>query len=280
MNDEFYHVSFRYFISKSSLDHWSFKENYTEYLYLLDSNYYYNILEFMPRLFTITTNNGSSKFNTDMLIDSSEIISFCLENSQINEYHLDINDESNVLQKFEQLYQGKTVYFTEEDIPVAKKITSLLMIRRIPSFLRNRDFNNPYYYEGEGEPFSSGISLDKYRFDCFLSKKIPNSFTISTKNNEYLCNNYGIYSSEILKEMLTKDPFLDSYYYDYEDENCEFQSICDFFNFEKVQMTRNNMTNLLKFATDFKIEKIINKINKYIESSETISSLIDESFSI
>lgn len=31
------------------------------------------------------------------------------------EYHLD------VLHKFEQLYQGEVVYFTEEDVPIAKK---------------------------------------------------------------------------------------------------------------------------------------------------------------
>ena len=60
-----------------------------------------------------------------MLVDSSETISLYFPILERNEYNLDINDETNVLQKFERLYQGEIVHFTEEDLPVAKTIITV-----------------------------------------------------------------------------------------------------------------------------------------------------------
>ena len=66
----------------------------------------------MPKFFTITTNTGFSNFNIYLLKDVSFVISdFLKENPHNLKYHLDTNDEENVLGKFEKMFQGEFVVF-------------------------------------------------------------------------------------------------------------------------------------------------------------------------
>ena len=128
-------------------------------LTILDPKNNFNIFEIIPRNFTITTKNGSCNFNTKMLEMSSQSIFMHLHdnNNQDNlQYNLDIADETNVLKKFEQMYQGKSVTFAKDDIPVCDLIANKLDLN-FPSFDRSFDHslfrNEPQSSSDESEDF-------------------------------------------------------------------------------------------------------------------------------
>ena len=86
----------------------------------------------MPKTFTISTNNGSCNFNVEMLWDSSETIKERLLNNPTNlDFHRDIDDENNVLKKFEQLYQGKIINIPNDDVSTYSQIIDILIIFQI-----------------------------------------------------------------------------------------------------------------------------------------------------
>ena len=88
-----------------------------------------NLIELLPRHFKISTNSGSCLFNTYLLKDTSQTIcKHLFENPNDLTYHLNITDDDNVLGKFEKLYCGQLVYFTENELPVCQSITSILLI--------------------------------------------------------------------------------------------------------------------------------------------------------
>ena len=96
-----------------------------------------NILQMIPRQFTISTKNSSSKFNIDFLIETcSTISSFIKEIPHNLEYHLDIDDPRNVLGKFEQLFLGQKVIFEEEDLPTCQEITDKLFLVCCPNYMK------------------------------------------------------------------------------------------------------------------------------------------------
>ena len=112
-----------------------------------------------------------------------------------------------------------------------------------------------------------------------LSNFIPNffeCFTIITNKNKYKCNKFSIYLSDLIREKLEKEPLLKQYEYDFDDENKEFQKICDLFNFNPIEITKNNMDSLKEIAEDFQINCIIDEINKYINNSEKVAQSIDD----
>lgn len=86
-------------------------------LFLFSDSYNFDFLKIIPRLFTITTNTGSSNFNTYILRKTSSVIDkFLKENPHHLQYHLDFNDEGNILGKFEKMYQGEFVAFDDDEL--------------------------------------------------------------------------------------------------------------------------------------------------------------------
>ena len=226
--------------------------------------------------FIIHTKNGSSNFNIELLKDTSLTISeFNEENPTFFEYHLNIYDNRNVLNKFERMYQGKTVFFDEEDIPIAKQITKSLKITRCPNSILQK-VQSIEFFDDERVDLTTGIVMDKQSFNDFLKNESLRTFIIKTNKNEYKCNFFGVFSSKIIHEILTKDHSINEYVYDFDDEFDEFQSVCDIFNFQKVDITANNMNSLKEIAEDLSIEIILNKIDKFIDKYEKISDKIDK----
>ena len=83
----------------------------------------------MPKLFKISTRNGSYYFNTDILKDTSPIIAERLEIDPTNlQFFLDIEDDRNILQKIGQLYEGKKADFDENDCIILNQINQFLKI--------------------------------------------------------------------------------------------------------------------------------------------------------
>ncbi|KAK8836079.1 hypothetical protein M9Y10_040035 [Tritrichomonas musculus] len=241
-------------------------------LYLLDPSFQFHIFEYMPKTFTITTNYGSSNFNIEMLSDTSPVISdFISQNPQTFHYHLDINDNSNILSKFEQLYQGKLVCFTDSELPMASQITSSLDITCCPNFLQNVSF-----FLDEKESSENYVKIDMESFNDFLENYPLKTFTIITNKNTYKCNKYGVYSSSVIREYLSKNQSSSEYIYNYDDEFSEFQLICDLFNFQKVTLTVNNMNSLKEISDHLQIESISKKISNFIEKYDKIYEKIDK----
>ena len=79
----------------------------------------------IPRQFTITTNNSSARFNINVLSSISDVIEeFIRTNPDQNEYHIDIDDNSNAIDQMEQLYQGNLVDFG--NFPNIQEIADIL----------------------------------------------------------------------------------------------------------------------------------------------------------
>lgn len=69
-------------------------------------NIFPHFYDYIPKLFQITTKNGSCYFSTEILAETSLIVNQILKlyNYEQRELYLNIRDENNVLQKFELLY--------------------------------------------------------------------------------------------------------------------------------------------------------------------------------
>ena len=102
------------------------------------------------------------------------------------------------------------------------------------------------------------------------------TFTIITNKKEYKCNVFGVYSSNVIKKILEEDSKIKQYQYNYDDENEEFQSICDLFNFDHVDITSKNMNSLKKIAEDLQINCIINQVNDFIRNNEEKIKIIED----
>lgn len=95
-------------------------------------------------------------------------------------------------------------------------------------------------------------------------------FTIIVNDKKYSCNIYGVKSSEIIRELLEKNPNLRQYNYDIDGTTDDFQLICDYFNCQRIQITIKNMISLRNIAENLKINLLLAYINKYIDSYEDI----------
>lgn len=258
-------------ISKSK----SYKKLIHNTLFLLSKSSNFHIFEYIPRQFVITTKNGSSAFNIELLKDSSPVISdFIKEHPKDLHYFLNINDEENVLNKFEKLYQGKKVKFNEDDIPTSQKITKLLQIKNCPNNLKLESLHS--YECGSIINYDNGVAIDKTSFLEFLQNEDLQTFSIVTNKKEYKCNVFGIYSSNVICKMLTKNSNIKQYLFNFVDENDEFQLICDLFNFKHVEMTNKNIRSLKYIAEKLQIDIILDQLNDFNKKYEDESRKIIE----
>ena len=120
------------------------------------------------------------------------------------------------------------------------------------------------------------VTIGRSSLITFLQQKIFQTFTIVTKNQEYECNIYGIHSSKKLNELIQSNPTLRRFNYDIDDDDKEFQLICDIFNFESIQITNNNMESLHKFAEDLQIDSILTKMDHFINNYQKAIDQIDD----
>lgn len=244
------------------------------YINLYDNKF--NILEYLPRFFTITTNNGSGLFNYDLLKKTSSVITeFAKENPTVMEYHIDIDDNANILGKIVQLYQGYKIIFLEDELPICKKITSALNIIEIPNYMKPESLKNREYGNSDLD-LKAGVGISIKHLKHFINRDCYQTFKIITNKKEYNCNYFGIFYSNIIRNIIISDPTINQYKYDFDDENNEFQQICDFFNFKNIEITTQNMFALRDIADDLEIESILPKIDEYLNYNEKFSKSIDD----
>lgn len=235
-----------------------------ENINLLNSSF--NPCDCLPKDLTITTKYSSFSFNKDMMANTSSVIEKLIQsNNDEIKFETNIDDKYNTMQKLEQLYQLKTVAFSENDLPILKQIISVLNLKDFPSI-----FDNPISKNEKSD------DLIRFKISCYQNsifsyfQSLPNNFIINTKKGEYLCNEVGAKSAKIFSEMLPKQ-----YTYDFDDENNTFQYICDYFNFRSIVITPRNVQSLKKIAQDLKInclsEKIDEFYNNYIYTTQIIS---------
>ena len=84
------------------------------------------------------------------------LVKYRKDNPNSDEYHIDIDDKNNVLQKFEQLYQGTKVFFNKEDLPIAQQITHFLGINNCPLYMRQRVL----FIKMDNQDPSDGVIID------------------------------------------------------------------------------------------------------------------------
>lgn len=102
------------------------------------------------------------------------------------------------------------------------------------------------------------------------------TFTITTKKKEYQCCIFGVYTSNVIRQILENDTTQKKFDYDFEDTDDEFQLICDFFNCKTVDITNENMDSLKEIAEDLQINCILQSIDNYINNYEKVTQRIDE----
>ncbi|KAK8892326.1 hypothetical protein M9Y10_029552 [Tritrichomonas musculus] len=225
------------------------------------------IFKSMSKLFTITTNNGSCNFNIEMLKDTSPVIANFIKNDLQNlQYHLNIDDERNILSKFDQLYQGQVVHLDKADLSIAEQIIRNLDIKCIYPF-------NQFLIQHD---LDYDIIIDDQSFIEFLHKDHLKTFTITTNKNEYKCNIFGICSSKVIREYIDKNPTKKEFKYDFDDEFGEFQIICNIFNFETYSITADNMNLLKEICGHLQIENISEKIDRFIHKYDKFHDKIDK----
>lgn len=171
-------------------------------------------LKILPRLFTITTNNTSAKFNTSILLISSSFLKdYHQKNPDKLQFHIDIEDNQNVLSKIEQIFQGEQVILYRNEYSIYYEIRKSLNLIDFPRFPQINQMNRVQIYIKD-------LLEESIRKDEFLT------FTIKTNKSEYKCNINGVILSFFIQEILEKDPTID--HFDFNDENGEF--ILNFFN--------------------------------------------------
>ncbi|KAK8841740.1 hypothetical protein M9Y10_026687 [Tritrichomonas musculus] len=269
------HISF---INDSVQSIFSKKQNNLKNNYICLEDQIYNILQYIPKLFKITTNNGSYRFNRRILKDTSSVISKILnENPYQKEYHLDINDNRNILRKIELMYQGQSVLFNKNDYPLLIAVLKSLDIKRFPYNLL-LESDNFIFFESEDnsvDSFSTRIKISEKDLNQYLLKS-KKKFVITTKKRHYKCNLYGVLTSEVIREFFLKNPKNLIYEFDFSDEYDEFQMISDIFNFEPVKITQENSDILYNLAEELRITAILENIQRIIESNEKVNQIIDE----
>lgn len=162
---------------------------------------------------------------------------------------LQIDDEES-FSKIIDLINLQKVHFTKKDYPSLQQISKELKIITLNEFLETLD-----------KEMSIDAIIDPLSLIDLMLKQ-PQNFSISTRNNTYKCNKITATVSEIIMNLIQKDDSIDSYFYDFSDENDEFQIICDFLNFKPIQISPHNFDLLTKFATDFKFEIMITILQK------------------
>ena len=233
-----------------------------------------NFLKYIPRDFMISTQNGFSKFNSEILRNiSSTIDNFLIGNPRVLQYDLNIKDDDKVLGKYEQLCLGETVHFDEKEMPSYYQIQNLLNLDMPTTTNRNKFVGISF-----NANIKSGInvSMTKISLLNFIKFNYSKKITIITNNNEYQCNALAVVTSQVISEQIAKKSDLTSYVYQYDDEFNDFQPICDFFNFKNVDLAPDNMNSIKDIAEDLKIDVILEKVNQFINNFDNLSQLIDD----
>ena len=199
-----------------------------------------------------------------------------MKDPNFSKYHIDINDNENVLGKFEKLYEGKQVVFTEEELSTSKKITNNLKINCCPNYMKPESLKTHEDDKNYRIGLQNGVIIDEYNFFGFIKYRTNETFTIITNNNEYKFNYFVVFISQVIRETLLNDPCKREYKYDFNDENNEFQLICNIFNFKSINIAPSNVYSLKEMADDLKIDLILPFIEKIIKENEKISETIDE----
>ena len=160
------------------------------------------------------------------------------------------------------MYKCEEVTFNDKEYMDLIKISNELEIVQGQNFYK-------YHFPSNKKEINFGIDLST--FTEYLQIEAPQTFTIKTNKKEYKCNIFGIYSSKKISSLLSNDPKIDCFVYDFDDELDEFQLICDLFNFKEIKITSNNMNSLHE-----KITKFVDKINEFVEDYEKVSQTIDD----
>ena len=119
--------------------------------------------------------------------------------------------------------------------------------------LKHKDYLNKIV--NSQNPNSYSAQIDKTYFYKYLQKTVPKTFSIKTNRKVYNCNIFGVSYSNIIKEIIDKDPNLTEYKYDFDDEYNEFESIYDLFNFSQVKLTKENMNIINEIAEDLPLSR-------------------------
>ncbi|KAK8892494.1 hypothetical protein M9Y10_029723 [Tritrichomonas musculus] len=213
----------------------------SQQLFILSKFCKKSYFEAKPKAFTMPTKNSILHFNLQMLKETSPVISkFIQDNPNENNYNININDDENALTKFEQLYQGKSIVLKEDELPIIQRFIQLLQIQNIPKYLSPKSFSiNEIDSKGKAvrtnlwsldRKLKPGIVLYQKSFINFINKNEFKIFKIITKHSEYNCSIFSVYTSNVIRQILEKDPTIDHYEYDFQYEEGEFQLICYFFN--------------------------------------------------
>lgn len=243
-----------------------------------------DLIKVFPQNFEISTNNGRYKFNKDLIKSTIPIIKDALvTETDLKEYHFDINDEQNVMQKFEKLFKGESVEFVKSEEETIKQITSYFDRNLFPIPMYSGKKLSIYYlsvYENPEFPEKMKIQMElDFLFNRILQPFFSNSqktYKIKTNQNEYMCDTCGISSSKKILEYIKLHPTSNEFYFDFDEQNNELAPIISFFNWDKLQVTANTMNSILDISEQLQITTLIDQVKHFIKDiNESISLSIE-----
>ena len=199
-----------------------------------------------PKNLKINT-NSQTYYVFDFIYE--KLINNQIKNSLVT---LNINDE-NIFSKIIDLINCQKVHIPSKDLLSFQKMAKEL------------NFSSLYkYIEDLNKELPTDIVFNpRSLIDCMTQQ--PENFSITTKKKTYKCNKIAASVSETIMNLIQKDNKIESFFYDFSDDNEEFQLICDYLNFKPIILTPQNYEKIEKIAKDLKFDILI-KIIKRIKN--------------
>lgn len=131
------------------------------------------------------------------------------------------------------------------------------------------------YIDKLNKDMPADIVLDPRSLIDFMMKQ-PENFSITTRKKTYKCNKIAASVSETIMNLIQKDNTVESFFYDFSDENEEFQIICDYLNFKPIYLTPQNLEIIEKIAKDMKFEMLIKIIKRIKDMNCRYDDIMDK----
>ncbi|OHT14357.1 hypothetical protein TRFO_15274 [Tritrichomonas foetus] len=224
-----------------------------------------------PKIFVVYVNEKKYYFDQNLLMMASDVISkFCQENPGCQKYHFDFNDECNIMKKIENLFQFKFETFLISEKMAMENIIGAFRFNCFDILTNN--MNGPISF-----PM-------KLQMPAWIYKEIKNNslqqLKIQTLKKVYKCKTYGILSSTTIKAFFNENPEVDTFCYEFKDDNHEFQLISDYLNLGTIMINPSNMNLVYDIATELQISSLLKKVEKFVNKLEAQRKIIEENFSI
>lgn len=237
-----------------------------------------DIVSKLPKLFKLNVNEKFYFINKDVAyhLCSKILISNQNNHNQHNEellsFDVNIKDPENKMQLFVDICNGKVV-----NLNLKKDRDFFFSLSQILGFNLPSSFTIANSILSCKNSKTIQLSLLPTNVIYFL-KNVSDFFEITTKNGKYHFPYTIAPLSNLLYDLLSKDPKIRSFNYSFDDSNSEFKIIERFLSGNKINIIPQNIEYVTQFARELDIPLLIEKIDHFSKEFEYSQQILDEEF--